>query len=213
MSEGSEQHKAGRREAGEVQRRLRGLLDTGLVGRVVVAIGNVWVHWRPTRLRPLPARGLLVLTSAQHATATAVAECVCPAGQGFPGAAEVGVASKLDAILARSDETLQWQLALALSLIESGLAAGLMGEGLAPFSRLDADARARRMRAWRDSRVGARRAVAVALRNACAVIYFGDPRTWGSTGYAGPPSPAALRRTHGENLIDFATLRASGPRR
>jgi hypothetical protein len=40
-------------------------------------------------------------------------------------------------------------------------------------------------------------------------VYWGDPRTWPSTGYSGPPDPRALRATYAENLVDLNALRAT----
>jgi len=191
----------------------RGFLKVGMIGTAVAVLGAVGLALRPSRLRPLPAGGLRHLTPPQYATATAVAECVCPSGHGFPKAADLDVGLKLDGFLDRADEDIRTQVMLALSLFESGLVAAVFGDGWTPFTQLDTAGRMERLRAWRDSRVGVRRAILAALRGISAALYFGDQRSWGATGYPGPPSAAALRTAFSGNLVDFSELRSQVDRR
>ena len=43
----------------------------------------------------------------------------------------------------------------------------------------------------------------------CASIYSGDPRTFASVGYPGPPNAKAMRQTYAAQLVDYGALRAT----
>lgn len=200
-----------RRDMQEVTARLsrRTLLKSGLIGTLLVGVGSVGLALQPTRTQSSTPR-LKVLDADEYAVLVAVAETACPAlGAGAPGATALGVAAQLDELLAGSDPESQKGTKLALRIFENALSGALSGERLVPFTKLDPEARARVLAAWRDSGVGFKRTVYKGLTGAVFAVYWGDPRTWARIGYAGPPDFAAMRESYASELVDLERLRAS----
>ncbi len=185
----------------------RSLLKTGFVGVAVVALGGVALALQRTRATK-PGHELLVLNDKEYAVLAAFAARISPAGgPGAPGATALDVAGKADRLLAGADPEGQKGLKLVLNVFESGLTGALFFERVRPFTQLSGEEQDRVLTAWRDSPIGFRRTVYRALSSLCGALYFGDDRTWQRLGYPGPPSPAALRATYAENLVDLHALR------
>jgi hypothetical protein len=56
-----------------------------------------------------------------------------------------------------------------------------------PFTEMTAEQQDAHLRAWQTSRLAVRRTGFQAMKRLCAAIYFGDPSTFASVGYPGPP--------------------------
>jgi hypothetical protein len=117
----------------------------------------------------------------------AVAEAVCPDGPPWPSPTALGVAAKVDAVLARMDAADADQIVVALHLLESALAGAILDQRVGPFSSRPLALRRRSLEGWKISALPVRQTAFKALRGLCATAYFADPRTFAAVGYPGPP--------------------------
>jgi hypothetical protein len=193
---------------GGVRVSRRGVIKAGLLGTAIAALGGVSLALRPSRVIK-PRAGLRVLTDRQYAVLTVVAERLCPATKTQPGARAIDVAALVDQRLVGAEKDTQAAIGMLLDVFENALTGALFGERLAPFTQLNETEQNRVLAQWRASTVGFRRSVFGALNGLISSTYFGDARTWPGVGYAGPPSPQALRVGFAMNLVDYESLRAS----
>ena len=63
----------------------------------------------------------------------------------------------------------------------------LFGGRIEPFTQLNPTEQDEVLNEWRDSRLTLRRTGCRALRGLALAAYFGNPATWNSVGYGGPP--------------------------
>lgn len=164
----------------------RSALRLGMAGLAVFGVGAGGLALWPTTEREAPA-GLRVLSPRAWSVLSALAEAVCPTGSGWPSAAELGVATKIDALMAGMDEADAQQLVLALHLIDNALAGLALDQRIGTFSGASLAARRGALEAWRGSALPVRRTAFKALRGLCASAYFSDPRVEARVGYPGPP--------------------------
>lgn len=189
----------------------RTLLRSGLASGALLALGGTGLALFPTARRTPPSDTLRVLTDDEHAILAAVARRTCaPPSAVSPGADAIDVALLADRLLERASEEQVADLKTVIHLFENGLVGALFFERVRPFTQLDDAAQDAVLTAWRDSRIGLRRAVFRALTGLTALLYYGDPRVWPSVGYPGPPDPRALRAAYAENLVDLAALAEPG---
>src|SRR5271163_1656694 len=144
------------------------------------------------------------LTVRQKRALEAICDTFAPAGDGWPSAAEMGVADAIaaalpdPAITGRSEPLLQ-----LLNIWESRLHSLFTVRRTAPFSALSAEARIRVLLSWADSALPQRRGAFQALRKAIGYLYVMLPGAngaaspvWKKFGYPGPlgtQRPAAAR--------------------
>lgn len=179
------------------------------MGAVLVGVGSVGLALQPTRKANATPK-LQVLDADEYAVLCAVAETACPPlGAGAPGATALEVGKQLDELLAGADPDSQKGTKMALRIFDNALSGALGGERLVPFTKLDAEARARVLANWRDSDVGFKRTVYKGLTSAIFAVYWGDPRTWKRIGYDGPPDCVQLRAGYASDLVDLDRLRAT----
>ena len=190
----------------------RSFLRRGLYGLAVVLAGSTGLALQPSRERGTPAAGLKVFSAREYAILCAVADRVMPAAPGLLSGSEMGVAEKLDGLMAVASEPARKGFSLLLAVFENGLTGLIFGERVRPFTKLSPEAQDEVLRGWRDSRVDFRRAGYRALVSICSGLYYADPRSWPAIGYPGPPSALALRAGYADNLVDFDSLRAPGGR-
>jgi hypothetical protein len=135
-----------------------------------------------------PARPLRALDPEAFAVLAAVADRLCPGGEGLPKARELEVAEKVDALLAAMDPAMVADVQVVLSLIENALA-GLLFEGRwTTFTAALPEAQDRILEAWRSSRVYARRSAFKAVHGLVTAAYWGSPEVHARVGYPGPPT-------------------------
>jgi hypothetical protein len=173
-----------------VQRRT--LLKLGLGGGVLLALGGVGLYLRET-VRRQPASKLEVLDEREFSVLWAVAERMCPGGEGFPRASEVHVAEKVDAFLANSHPGVQADVKKVLGLLESALAGSLLDGRTRPFTQLDPTEQDATLDGWRRSRIAVRRTAFQALHGLCMGSYYASPETYAAVGYPGPPDYGQAR--------------------
>ena len=165
----------------------RALLKLGLGGGALLAIGGVGLALRgPTRSRPVPA-DLKALTDRQYLTLAAVAARVCHAPGDAPSADEVGVAQKLDQLLATMHPADVKELQQLLDLMDNALGRLLLDGGTSTFTGSSEAEQDQILNDWRHSSLAVRQTGYKALTGLCAAAYYGDPRVYQKIGYPGPP--------------------------
>lgn len=153
----------------------------------MLALGGVGLALRPGADVALPSTVLQVLTPRQYGILVALADRLCPGGPGRPSASEVGVASKVDALMAVLHPADAAELCQGLLLVENALVGLILDGRPTPFTRLDPAEQDAVLRTFRSSRLPIRRIVYKALRGLVAASYWGDPLLYASAGYPGPP--------------------------
>jgi hypothetical protein len=153
----------------------------------LLALGGVGLALRPGADIALPGMVLQVLTPRQYIILAAVADRLCPGGPGRPSASDVGVASKVDALMALLHEGDAAELCQGLMLIENALVGLLLDGRPTPFTLLGPTEQDAVLHTFRTSRIPIRRTIYKALRGLVAASYWGDPLLYASSGYPGPP--------------------------
>jgi hypothetical protein len=186
----------------------RKLLKGGLISIALLGLAGAGLALQRTKLRPLPKIGLHTLTPEQYAVLCAIADRMCPqAAPGVPGATAIEVGLQADRLLEYAHDDIKQGVALALTMVESGLPGALFGERIAPFTTLSPERQDAVLLAFRDSKVGLRRTIFRSFSGLLGSLYYGDPRTWPSVGYPGPPAPKDLRAAYAAQLVDLEALR------
>jgi len=168
----------------------RSFVRYGLLGGVAILVGGGVsagvLAMRTTALRE-PRRALSALTQKQYSILAAIADRLCPGADGLPGATELEVAEKVDALLARAEPGVVKEFGAALLLVENALVGAALQGRFTTFSASPADVQDRYLDAWRLSDVKLRRTVWRAIAGLCMASYWSDPRTYAWVGYPGPP--------------------------
>ena len=173
-----------RRPAGGLSRRAA--MKGALAGLGLLGLGGAGLALWPTVEADAPD-DLLVLSPRAWVVLSAVAEAVCPSGGAWPSAAALGVAQKIDKLMAGMPKEDADQLVLGLLLLENALAGLALDGRVGPFSAAPLPARRAAFTAWQQSALPVRKTAFKALRGLCASAYFADPRTAAAVGYGGPP--------------------------
>ncbi len=164
----------------------RSLLKLGLGGAALLAAGGLGLGLWPGPVRPTPS-GLAVLDPRSYSVLAAVADRICPGGEGLPAASDLDVAALVDSHLARLHPADAAELLQGLVLLENALA-GLIFDGRPkPFTACSPEVQDAVLLAWQGSRVTVRRVVFQALRGLIAAAYWGHPDLYAAVGYPGPP--------------------------
>ena len=162
----------------------RDFLRLSLWGGGVLVAGTGALHLWPTARELRPRRALRFLDDSKFAVLAAVAARVCA---GVPTADAIEIAHAVEASMTTTPPEVREQFVQLLGFLESA-AAGLFFDGRPqPFSRLTPAGQDEALFAFRDSRLGLRRAGYQALRKLCIGACYADARTWPGVGYPGPP--------------------------
>lgn len=166
----------------------RSIIKRGIFGGALLALaGAGGLALRRGAGVALPAGGLKVLGAREYAVLSAVARRLVVPKPGAPTPDALGVAAECDRVLERADETTQVELRQLLVLFENALAGFLLSGRITPFTRLEPEAQDAVLHEWMTSRLVLRRTGYQALRALVTAVYYGDPKTWPSVGYGGPP--------------------------
>jgi len=168
----------------------RGFLRKSLLGVAFLAIaGAMPLALRRGKLRPLPPGAkLLLLSEAEYSVLAAVADRIfAPLAPGQPAPDAIGVALKIDALMAGADPDSQRDFRQLLGLFENALAGFVWDGQPAPFTERSPEAQTETLRSWQFSRLPLRRSGFQALMRLCNAVYYSDPVTYAGIGYPGPP--------------------------
>lgn len=166
----------------------RSFLKTGFWGGVLLALGGAgFLATRGTKLIPLPKAGLKVLSEKEYAVMAAIAARVVRPRTNFPSVEEVSLAEACDLVIARADGGVQKELKQLLGLFENALTNAVFDRRFKPFTELSGDEQDAVLHDWERSGLELRRTGFQALRTIAVAAYYGNPKTWGAVGYAGPP--------------------------
>ncbi|MBA2322124.1 MAG: gluconate 2-dehydrogenase subunit 3 family protein [Deltaproteobacteria bacterium] len=164
----------------------RTVLAAVVATSVVGATAGVALVAMPTAIRrDLPP--LRALDPASASILAAVADVVCPGGDGLPTATEIGVVGRVDALLASMHPGAVADFTSLLGLLESALFGLLLDGRPRPFSACDPAQRAAGLERWRTSRIPERRTGYRALHGLVSGAYWSHPAVFPHTGYPGSP--------------------------
>src|SRR5690606_29612367 len=164
----------------------RTLLRYGLGGGLLLLAGGAGLSLQPSRRRA-PRAPLRALDERSFSVLAAVVDRMLPPRPGYPSAAELGIAERVDAFLAEGDPAVARKFRHALLLLENGLAGFLFDGRARHFARLPPEAQDRVLDAWRTSAWSFRRMVYRALHGLCMAVYSTCPEVFPAVGYPGPP--------------------------
>jgi len=171
----------------------RTLLKLGLSGGALLALGGVGLSLRgPGRLRSVPPN-LKQLSERQYLTLAAVAARVCPQRKNAPSTDDVQVAQKLDLLLETMHPADSQDFKQLLNLFDNALAGLLLDGRITTFTGASAAVQDEILQSWRTSTFLVKRTGYKAMVGLCAATYFGDPSTYASVGYPGPPDYGNVR--------------------
>lgn len=165
-------------EALRVDLTRRRLLQTGLGGALLLAVGAVL----PTgcaRYSPIE-QPLRFLTRKEYAVVTQAAVRIL----GLPDDAREEIGGFIDGLLAALPPTSQGQARLMLRVVEHGT--HLFDLKPRRFTRLSPAEQDVYLRGWMESTLGARRVIFRALKTLAALGYYAQPSSFASIGYDGP---------------------------
>ncbi len=164
----------------------RSLLRAGVAGSILLAAGGVGLGLYPSVERAAP-QGLKVLDARSWSVLAAIADRLCPGGDGLPSARDLGVATLLDQTLHTLHPLDAAELHQLLLLVENALVGMVFDGRPRPFTACSPPQQDRALAAWRDSRLQLRRSGFKALRGLIMAAYWGHPDTFAGSGYPGPP--------------------------
>ncbi len=166
----------------------RSFLKKGLFGGLLLTLGgSSWLFTRRSAPALVP-EGIQVLNAAEYAVMWSVVQCFAPAREGFPSPDSLQAASACDGILAQLEPVTQLEVKRLLMLFENALPNFIFGGRTQPFSQMAPSEQHTVLSEWRHSRLAIRRTGYLALRGLAMASYYGNPLTWASLGYPGPPS-------------------------
>lgn len=162
----------------------RTFLRRGLLGGLVLAAGGVSYRFtRPSARLAAPREPLSVLDERSFQVMLAVARRVLT----VPGVDHLAVVHAIDDALSYARPEVKGDIAKLLETLEGGVPGLVFDAQWGRFTTLPACEQDRVLRAWRDSRIGLRRAGYVVLRKACFFAAYASPSLWPSLHYPGPP--------------------------
>jgi len=190
-------------EALRVDLTRRRLLQTGLGGALLLAIGAV-LPSGCARYSPIE-RPLRFLTRKEYAVVTQAAVRIL----GLPDEAREDIGGFIDGLLADLPSTSQSQARLMLRVVEHGT--HLFDLKARRFTRLTPAEQDGYLRGWMESTLGARRVIFRALKAMAALGYYAQTTSFAAVGYDGPwlgRVEASSNFAH-EAPVDLATLLAA----
>jgi hypothetical protein len=142
---------------------------------------------RGTRKIALPEEALQFFSEREYSIFHAVAETVLVLPAKAPSVERLKVALLADRHLARLDEDAQRDFHRLLGLFDNALAGLLLTGSTAPFTQLSPGKRAAFLDKWQTHRIGTIRSGYQALKRLACACYYGNPESYATVGYPGPP--------------------------
>ncbi len=177
-SAGSSDDRAAMLEALRADLTRRRLLQTGLGGALLLAVGAI-LPSGCARYSPIE-RPLRFLTRKEYAVVTAAAVRIL----GLPDEAREDIGGFIDGLLADLPSTTQQQARLMIRVVEHGT--HLFDLRPRRFTRLDPAEQDVYLRGWMESTLGARRVIFRALKTLAALGYYAQTSAFAEIGYDGP---------------------------
>ena len=168
----------------------RGLLKKGAFGGAILFCGGSLSLWARPGLdgAPPPAR-LAALTPHEYAIFAAAAARLAPGdgASGWPAAASLDAAGKLDALLAQLHPRATKEFRQLLHVFENALTGLVSAATPRTFTRSSPADQDQRLQAWRHSHVALFRSGYQAMKRLAHAIYYSSPEVYARIGYPGPP--------------------------
>jgi hypothetical protein len=175
---GSSDDRVAMLEALRVDLTRRRMLQTGLGGALLLAVGAL-LPSGCARYSPIE-RPLRFLTRKEYAVVTSAAARIL----GLPDEAREEIGGFIDGLLAELPPTSQGQARLMLRVVEHGT--HLFDLKPRRFTRLSPAEQDGYLRGWMESTLGARRVIFRALKTLAALGYYAQTSSFDEIGYDGP---------------------------
>lgn len=170
----------------------RSFLKRGVLGAALLAGGGTWLATRKTRVAPEVVGALSVLSREEASVLLAIADRLVPERDGFPRPRALGLAAKMDAVVAMAHPATQQELRRLIRLFESAAAGLLLDRQPRTFTGSTPAQQDERLSAWARSRIPLRRTGYHALKRIVYASYYASPESWLAVGYPGPPILSGL---------------------
>ena len=164
----------------------RRFLKVGIVGSIALGAGGL-LAWQTSgyEVPDAIARALTCLSPKEYRIVEAVAERIVRSDDpAFPPARELGVAARIDALIAALHPADRRELRGLLHLVEHGL--GPWNGAASRFTRMGGAEQDAVLEAMGTGSSGLLRAGFEGLKSLVALAYFADERAWAAIGYDGP---------------------------
>jgi hypothetical protein len=175
---GSSDERAAMLDALRADLTRRRLLQTGLGGALLLAVGAV-LPSGCARYSPIE-RPLQFLTRKEYAVVTSAAVRIL----GLPDEPREDIGGFIDGLLAELPPTTQQQARMMIRVVEHGT--HLFDLKPRRFTRLSPAEQDVYLRGWMESTLGARRVIFRALKTLAALGYYAQTSTFEEIGYDGP---------------------------
>lgn len=142
---------------------------------------------RGTRKVPLPKEPLQFFSEREYSIFHAIAETMVVVPPNAPSPEQMRVALLADQHVARLHEDQQRDFHRLLALFDNALAGLILTGTTAPFTQLPPEGRIAFLKKWEAHRFGTIRTGFQALKRLAFACYYGNPETYASVGYPGPP--------------------------
>lgn len=171
----------------------RTILKYGLGGASLLALGGVSLSLRPTVLVE-PQTDLRVFSLQEYSIIAAVADTILSGSNGYPSAAEMQIAERVDDALFPCHPGVQKEFKQLLGLLESAVAGFILGGRTATFTSLSLEDRWAVLDSWRNARIPVFRTAFKAIHGLVTASYYSMPAVHARVGYPGvPPWVTAVR--------------------
>lgn len=160
----------------------RSLIGATGAGAVLLALGGLGLGLQPGVLRE-PRRPLHVLDATTFSVLAAIADRICPGGDGLPTPWAIEVPESIDLFLQASHPGVGDELKQGLLFVENALPALFLERRLRPFTTLDPAGQDAVLLAFATSNIALRRTIYKALVGLVTATYWGDSRVYGASGY------------------------------
>jgi hypothetical protein len=174
----------------------RRLFQFVAAGGLAAALGGVGVGIQPTVMRT-PTRALKCLSLRAFSILAALADRICPAGNGFPSASELNVAEAIDELMSWTHPGDVKDLETALLFFENALPGLLLDGRVRPFTACDVATQNAAIDEFRRSALGPRRQVFRATYGLIAGSYWANAGLGAKIGYPGQPDYGFRRKGPG----------------
>jgi hypothetical protein len=165
----------------------RQFLASGAIATALVGVSGLTLGLRATVVEE-PVHPLQVLSRVEYSVLMAVAVRLCPGAAGLPGARELQVGHKVDALLAKLHPATGAEVKDLLMLFENALVGLFLDGRVTTFTGASLRTQDRVLDNWRTSRLLVRRQGFQALAGLINASYWSDPAVYAFVGYPGPPA-------------------------
>lgn len=184
----------------------RRILQVGVGGALLLGAGGM-LSWVTRGYAVPPGTFSLALSIKERVIVRSIVEALCPGGDGLAAGLALGVDQRVDEELWSQPPEFQSDLRAVLHILEH--APPLVGS-MGRLSSLPALERVVVLDELLRRGPGVIVQGVVAMKQICALFYWGHPGTWSAIGYDGPWAPAAIPPPSSVRYAELLSARSAG---